>query len=247
VYREFPTEEPLRHFVECLWVFVPAPDHRGQPLRVLPDGSTDAVFAPTSNIQITGTTCRFRILSPTNWLVGIRFRAGAAGAVLGFPAKELRDRIIRLEELWGTRGREMDQRLLGATEPFEALMKLQKIFTASAPTASSMDRTVRQAVELLTRAPGTSVKALTRGVFLGERQLRRRFELHVGLGMKEFSRLVRFQCFVDTARARRRQPTGSWTDWAELACALGFSDQAHLIRESQALSGLTPSALLREI
>jgi AraC-like DNA-binding protein len=34
--------------------------------------------------------------------------------------------------------------------------------------------------------------------------------------------------------------------WASIAAMLGFSDQAHLVREVRALAGITPGALVRE-
>jgi len=35
-------------------------------------------------------------------------------------------------------------------------------------------------------------------------------------------------------------------DWAEVACASGYYDQAHLIHDFQSFAGLTPSAYLAQ-
>ncbi|HEY5990531.1 MAG TPA: hypothetical protein VIV12_29690 [Streptosporangiaceae bacterium] len=47
-------------------------------------------------------------LRPGEFIVGLRFRPGAAGTVLGLPAVELRDARISLEEIWGARANEAD-------------------------------------------------------------------------------------------------------------------------------------------
>ncbi|WP_157897786.1 helix-turn-helix domain-containing protein [Mycolicibacterium rutilum] len=58
------------------------------------------------------------------------------------------------------------------------------------------------------------------------------FSAGVGMTPKRFARLRRFRRALDCIGAAR--------GWAEFAAAHGFSDQAHMIREFQAFSGLTP-------
>src|SRR5688500_5467730 len=48
-------------------------------------------------------------------VVGVHFRPGHAGAILGVPAGELIDRHLDLESLWGHRARELRERLCAAT------------------------------------------------------------------------------------------------------------------------------------
>jgi AraC-like DNA-binding protein len=62
------------------------------------------------------------------------------------------------------------------------------------------------------------------------------FREAVGLGPKLFCRVRRFQRVLEALR------THPATGWAELALAAGYSDQAHLVREFRAFSGLTPGA-----
>ena len=79
----------------------------------------------------------------------------------------------------------------------------------------------------------------SKDVGLSERQLRRRIEDAVGYPPRMLARVLRFQRFLRAARA-----AGRARHLAVLAADAGYADQAHLTRESRALSGLPPAALL---
>ena len=59
----------------------------------------------------------------------------------------------------------------------------------------------------------------------------------VGLGPKEYARLVRFGRALDGLVEQAQRP-------AEVAITTGFSDQAHFNREFRAFAGLTPGEYL---
>jgi AraC-like DNA-binding protein len=70
-----------------------------------------------------------------------------------------------------------------------------------------------------------------------ERTLRRRFELAFGYGPKTLDRILRFQRYLDLTR--RRADISA----ARRAAAVGYADQAHLVRECRRLALCTPSEL----
>lgn len=69
-----------------------------------------------------------------------------------------------------------------------------------------------------------------------DRTLERRFSEQAGLTPKRFARVRRLQ------RLLASFPAGREVDWARAAFACGYFDQAHLINEFRALTGLTPGA-----
>jgi len=66
------------------------------------------------------------------------------------------------------------------------------------------------------------------------------FNDEVGLTPKLFSRIQRFQAALELLR--QANPIS----WREIALACGYYDQAHLIRDFQIFSGLTPRAHFAE-
>ncbi len=88
--------------------------------------------------------------------------------------------------------------------------------------------------------PGSRVASVSRTLATSERQLLRWFRAAVGYGPKTLDRVLRFQRFLSRAPVIARGEDSL----AGLAAELGYADQAHLSRESVALSGLTPGELV---
>ncbi len=63
------------------------------------------------------------------------------------------------------------------------------------------------------------------------------FRRHVGLGPKQFARVIRMQ------RLRSQLKTAHRPDWASLALDAGYHAQSHMIAECRLLAGLTPTQL----
>jgi len=76
---------------------------------------------------------------------------------------------------------------------------------------------------------------------LGLRQFERRFASEIGLNPKLYSRVPRLQAVLDAKI--NFQNIG----WLNLAYEFGYSDQAHMIKDFQNLSGLSPECLLLRI
>lgn len=74
---------------------------------------------------------------------------------------------------------------------------------------------------------------------LSQRQIERLFQLWIGMTPKKYQRLLRVKKAI---QALQTQPE---LDLAELAALFGFSDQAHMTREFQAIAGVTPGKLLK--
>ena len=75
---------------------------------------------------------------------------------------------------------------------------------------------------------------------MSERQLRRRFIHAVGISPKQYARELRLTRVMSLADNRPRP------DWADLAFATGYCDQAHLNRDCRAIAGLSPTRLHAE-
>jgi AraC-like DNA-binding protein len=93
---------------------------------------------------------------------------------------------------------------------------------------------------VLLRDPAARTEDVAGALGLSERQLRRRCHAAVGYGPKTLQRVLRFQRFV-----RRVDASAATLDLAAAAADAGYADQPHLTRECVALSGLSPTALLR--
>lgn len=226
-YRELAAPPEAAPHIACAWSLTAGGG------AVLPDGVADVVWTG-GRLDVVGpaTGPIDPGLPAGTEVMGVRFRVGAAGAALGVPAEELRDRTVALADLWGQDWQDQALELVGESEdPLTALLCAVSTRVAGAP----LDRAVRAGA--IATARGARVSALADGLGLSERQLRRRFTGAVGYGPKTLARVLRLQKFLTLAADGER-------DLARLAIDAGYADQPHMGNDCRRLTGSTPAELL---
>ncbi|SDS40711.1 AraC family transcriptional regulator [Jiangella sp. DSM 45060] len=165
---------------------------------------------------------------------GVVFRPGGVVAFGDVPAAALTDPVTPLADLWGADGASVRERVLAARTPERRLDVLERVLLARLRSAggSGPDGALAYAVAALDR--GAPVHAVAARVDASASTLQRRFRAAVGLSPKQFGRVRRLQRVL-------RAATAPGVDWAEVAARHGYFDQAHLINDFRALTGLTPA------
>ena len=159
-----------------------------------------------------------------------------ARRLLALPMQELAGRTVDLRLVAGRSADELAERLhhaAGWRARFALLDGFVRRRLAAAPLPSPA---VARAWQQLVASGGrVRIGEIARAIGWSRKQQALRFAREIGLGPKTVARILRF------ARARRAILGGAG-DWAGLALDCGYADQAHLIREFQALAGATPRA-----
>lgn len=248
-YEEWTPAPELSHLVACVWAarFGAA----GEPHvdRVIPDGCIDLVYTDGRLIVAGPDTQSVAVEAPARTeFTGLRFRPGAAPAVLGLPASALVDQRVDAECLLGSNARV----LLDAIEAQSSLRGRVAVLEAHVRSVARKrgepDPVAQVATQRLKNGPhGRTVAALASELGMSERQLHRRFVQAVGYGPKMFERIARLQRFVAQAAQCQRiagNEPALGRSLAQLALTSGYADQSHLTRECRALTGVTPTALV---
>ncbi|WP_192256386.1 helix-turn-helix domain-containing protein [Mesorhizobium silamurunense] len=239
-FQERPAPGGLSRAFSAVWV------HRMQDEDVPP-----IVITPDATIDLQWIDGRFRIAGPDKEpqierppagavIVGFRFRPGAAAGWLDVPACEIVGGRLDLGDIWGTRSRELSDRIKSAPDLTAMVRQLEETVGMHTEGRDALDPLMGRAFVVIDQGlpPETPlVPFLQRHLRMSERTLRRRFEDAFGYGPKTLDRILRFHRF------RRLCEKAGDTSTAVLAIEAGYADQAHLIRESRRLTGMTPSAL----
>lgn len=251
-YAARPPAPPLANFVEYVWASQGAPAHAKE--RIVPTGTLElAVSVVDHGARIddsvgrewgfSGAVVSGAYRRPFTFdtredssVVGVHFKPGRAGMILGLPPGELTDRHVDLDALWGRRARELRERLCAATTTEQRFAILE------AELVSRLDRrrvhpAVAYALDALAR-PEARVGDIAKGAGLSQRRLIELFTAAVGITPKRFGRIRRFQRATALARSAA-------IDWTRVAHDCGYYDQAHLIRDFRELAEVTPSDLIR--
>jgi AraC-like DNA-binding protein len=237
-YREFAPPPRLADSVECLWVMRHS-EHSPVSHRVLPDGCADIIFARDSgkaSLIAVGTMTRFADfpIPPGQLSVGVRFRPGMCMTYFGIPSPDITDGQLPLEDLWGTRGRNLLAQIAdtnSAQQCVEVLGRALRPSTARTP--------VQHALAWMEANPGcASLDDVAFQSGLSTRQFRRMCVQQTGISPKLLARVLRFRKALVQVEAQTGEHAG-------LAADCGYFDQSHFIAEFKRFAGHSPAAYLR--
>jgi AraC-like DNA-binding protein len=244
---------PVRALVELVstvWIQRVPESSSAYTQRNLPNGTVEIVCEPGAMPRIAGprTAPGIDFLAPGTTLIGVRVQPGAAGPLLGVPARELLDLSAAADEVWGSEGCALGERLAGAPSPEAALELLQQHLVRGLVGRPAMDRIVMETVRQLRAEPARPLSVIRSSLHVSERHFRRRVQTAVGVPPKTLQRMLRFQRFLAvTQLASWRGVPPARQPLATLAAITGYADQSHLIRECRRFTGLTPSGFLNQV
>jgi AraC-like DNA-binding protein len=272
--QEWLPHRALRPYVTCVWAQRVSARSDAYRHRTAPDGSVELVCPAGGPASVVGprTTPSEQLLAPGAAVVGVRFRPGAAPAILGLPASELTGSTIGADELWGSSTAELAERVAGSTSPPAAASALETAVLSRLAEARPLDELVAEVVRRVHvgGAQGQQIgiepqaEALTRAreldldlveVAAGAHSMAEvAASLHVS--MRQLRRrceaavglgpkeLQRIARFQRFLLLAEHRRSQPGVTLATLALGVGYADQAHLARESVRLTGSPPRELL---
>jgi len=209
------------------------------PISALTDPIGDGFeIAPS---LLMGIRSRFSIIDTAKLrsAMGVLFRPGGVHAFLNMPSDAVHDKNVSLDLIWGSMVRTLRDRLRTANHPAEKFRVLEVALLEHLNERVQLNAAVRYALQEFARKPQIPrVRELAQEAGLSRRRFAQVFREQIGLTPKLYCRLQRFQ------NALKQIASGASVDWAQIALAAGYCDQAHLAREFRDFSGLSPSAYL---
>ena len=172
-------------------------------------------------------------------VLGVHFRPGGAAAFLGLPLSELAGHHVQLEDVCGREAAVLRDRLEEALDGKARLDLLEQWLLARLHPGRICHPAVAMALSRLRNSPGeAAVGAVVAESGLSARRLITLFHAQVGLTPKRFCRIHRLRQVVDRL-------VGGEEALAQIALAVGYSDQSHMIRDFRELTGITPAVYRR--
>ena len=209
----------------------------GDPIRQTPDGEGSVLLADTG--FLIGPHDRPIVNEPQGetYCVGIVTTPVGCRPAFGLAPATLRGRVVDLLEAW-PRATALRREVSKCQTPVDAL----DIVEATLRTPEAFDRHAFErceaAVAELSEDPTRPVGDIAAGLGVSHGHLDRQFTEQVGLSPRTLARILRMRRLLEAIDVH-----GS-VGWAEKAADLGWSDQAHLIRDFKRHTGVTPSEYL---
>lgn len=240
--RRIPVPRDLGDAVDAIWILPARPPEEAGGWRIVadPNGHMLLQRGRDGRIRLTVVGARSRYVDVDHrertYTVGVRLAVGALPELTGLPAYELLDVGIHVSDLFGAQGRAARQAAQDAPTPAAALAVMVSLLRARIGGRRPVDWRVRGLVTELGRSPGASVGSVARSLGVSPRTLRTVSRDRVGLSPKGLQRVHRLLRALSDMR--------NGTRGAEVAHAVGYVDQAHLINECSDILGESPVRFL---
>lgn len=258
-YCEIPPSPHLAQYVKCYWTLEQG-TRMGSPIAepVVPDGCIEIVFNLADRFErlggegeietqpatiVAGQMQKSVMIRPTGRvrLFGIRFQQAGAFPFFRFSLSELTDRIDALDLIWGTEGRELEERVNEAADLATRILIIENRLEQGLLTPVKTDVSLVRASQAILQSGGTDpVGHVASFAGMSERGLERAFRQKIGVSPKLFSRIIRFQNVLRSLEKNSGSPL------IDTALETGYYDQAHMIKDFGQFAGKSPTAFLAD-
>lgn len=201
------------------------------------DFHSHAQQGSTKGVRICGVHSRSFIFAKRQRcsVMGVHFKPRGNAALLAFPAGELHNQIVSLEDLWQEDVKELRDQLRSYTT-IEIRFQILEQFLFRKMRLQNHHSAVDFALREFERSPNSPVsRVVNHKIGLSTRHFNQIFRDYVGLTPKLYCRVRRLQRVLCLLEGQTQ------IDWLTIALTCGYFDQAHLIHDFRTFAGCTPT------
>lgn len=199
-------------------------------------------LAPFHGIRLFGAQTRCLMTEPMTGqtvLMAVKFNPGQLPVFFKLAASELTDTSVSIHNFMGKHDKYFEQKCCEAKNIASLKTILDRTFIKLLAKENAFDARITAALSSIWHHKGhLTIDKLAASLHLSCRHLERLFLNYIGLPPKRMCRIIRFLSIFSSSKITEK------SNWADLAIANGFSDQAHLIRECKYFSGKSPFSYL---
>ncbi|WP_080779310.1 helix-turn-helix domain-containing protein [Chryseobacterium phocaeense] len=256
-YQTFLPCAELSSLIKCYWILESPEEETPRQQTIVPDGCMEMIFhygdlykqyMEDGQAVVQPRSCVFGqltkplVIEPTGTtgIFSVRFHYEGFMPFASIPIKEMDDKAVSLDRLFGGPGIGLEKSILESKTPAEKIKHVEE-FLLKRLDATAIDRVVQSTIDTIITANGQiSISELSQQTHINRRQIERKFSSAVGLSPKQLSKTIRLQSTLKLLL------TKEFTSLTALAHESEFYDQAHFIKDFKEFTGLTPKEFYGE-
>ncbi len=241
--RHLPAQD-LSFFIEHYWIV--SWDLRGQEPYVqetLPYPAVHLVFERDKTRVYGVETGKFaRLLAGKGQVFGIKFKPGAFYPFVKVPVSQFTNTTLCFRDVFGVDCKALEEAIFSREDEAEMVALAETFLRELLPEQDEHVRDINEIVNyIIAHQEITSVEGVASQLHLNIRTLQRIFRQYVGVSPKWVIKRYRLH------EVAERLAEGEIVDWPGMVVELGYSDQAHLIKDFKAIVGRTPAKYVKYI
>jgi len=242
-HERYHPSQDLGQYVEHYWTV--EWDLRGEvPERAetLPHPSVHMIFESDGRSRIRGPARKkfSTLLEDKGGVFAVKFTPGGFYPFVSVPLSRFSDKTLRLGDVFGAAGDDLDQAVLAQITDLSRINVVENFLRECQPEMDENVLKVSTIVYEVAKERGiVKVEDLVDRHGLNKRMLQRLFARYVGVSPKWVIQRYRLH------EAAEKLASSEEVNQTELALNLGYSDQAHFIRDFRTIVGTSPAAYAR--
>lgn len=241
--RYLPTPD-LSYFIEHYWIV--GWDLRGQEpciQETLPYPCVHLVIERGASSIYGVQTGRFmRLLEGQGRVFGIKFKPGAFYPFVHVPVSRFTNSIISLRDALGIESILLEDAILSCDDESRMQALAETFLRERLPSQDTHVTLINGIVEWISaHREITRVDDIASQFHLNKRAMQRLFRQYVGVSPKWVIQRFRLH------EVAERLDAGESVDWPAIVAELGYSDQAHFIKDFKSIVGKTPAAYAKHL
>lgn len=246
-YKEYIPYNNLNSIVDTIWLAT----NFNQEIesRIIPDGHIDVIFEldketynySKNKIRVSGmmTTYKKVTSKKNSKTIGVRFKAGQFNTISNIPVSELKNETLSASDIFPHFNYSILDKLIECKNQFGKIMLVNDFITNiiqwNKVNKNKLEFSVCKSIE--TNFQDIDLAKIAKEHSISLRQLERRFKAIVGVTMKEYHAITRFN------KTMKHISTNPDTSLLHVAFDMGYFDHSHLTKEIHKMSGLNPSEI----
>ena len=231
-----PPSQDLSFFVERYWIvswYLQEPYVQ----ETLPYPCVNLVFERNQTRVYGVDTGKFaRLLEDKGRVFGVKFKPGAFYPFVKFPISQLTNTSISFCDAFSLDSKALEEALLSQEDEGEMVKLAEKFLRERLPEQDKHVKAINEIVDyIIAHREITKVDDVVNQLNLNKRSLQRLFRQYVGVSPKWVIQRYRLH------EVAERLAEGELMDWSSMVVELGYSDQAHFIKDFKTIVGRTPT------
>src|SRR2546421_9670067 len=208
-----------------------------QVQETLPHPSVHLVIEKNQSKVYGVVTRKFaRLLENKGRAFGIKFKPGAFYPFVKSSVSRFTNATISFWDAFGLDGQVLEEAILSQEDEGELIALAEKFLRERLPEQDKNVRVINEIVDsIIAHREITKVDDIVSRFNLNKRTVQRLFKQYVGVSPKWAIKRYRLH------EVAERLAGGEVGDWPEVVLELGYSDQAHFIKDCKTIDGSTPA------
>lgn len=244
-YQEFLPSPILKQYISSYFVYksIIAP-HNKFKFRCIPDGCVALTIncLKYERFQLLGTQSAMLISGTSHFdepieTFGIQFLPGSFHIFFPNVLKEFTDKTIPMHDIVGNYINELESKIFSAQSVLKKVNIAEEFLLNKLAKNTAIDKRLFTILDQIYAKNGQISIEKNFSNCISPRQLRRLFDLYIGISPKKFTRIIRIQSALRNILDEPKQTR------SEIYLKYGYYDQSHFIHECKLFLGDPPMSI----